>query len=647
MEYFFVADFGSSNSGCAFMGNLYKEPYLLHQVKSTAYAKEETRFAIKEDFLNKLCTSFAQVKDSDFHIKSDTTRELYLEKSPNIVWRRDSLGEIEESDYVIFSEFKMELYRDSKEVLGSNGKKYSVINIIKIFLRLLKLDSYQAFKEVDGSSLTSNDTVHWGLTIPSIWSDENKRLMRSIGVEVFGDDTTLLSEPQGALTYFLNFADQGSSAYKDGRVTVIVDAGGGTTDIACILESKGEDGRFTFNSTSLPNGEGCAGNDIDKEFWLDLCDLLTQNSGTDEKYSASSDIFNDLIGKYISTSSSGRRNIINSWRKIQFERYERDASYLSFETTKDHINWLRQNGHIEIANYIREEDREIPIPKKTVDDCHKRIIIDKISPKIKSFVKETIMQHKHVDRIVLAGGLSYTTPFKQEIESIAREFHIQEVQLCSAGRNGDYRAVTKCSGAVVMGAVYQLAHPDILLNTAKQSVFAAVWTEESLLTEKLMQEFEKFKFASILYPSKSTDEQNKLLLRNIIQSKDKYDAYKTTEKSSDGKIYVRRLSPICVRGCIAKDFEKEMDPLKSNTDEIVVNIYSSENPFLVYCSDSIAELRKIETIKFTRLSTHKKITLQIKVSDAQNANPIVINLLDENKHIIKSVGIDSPLQKGL
>lgn len=645
MEYYFVADFGSSNSGCAFMDKLYEQPHLLHRTRGTAYAKEETRFAITPAFLKRLVNDYNNIKDSDFIVKSDT-KGLFETANPNIVWREDSLSSVYSPEYIFFSNFKMSLYKHEKTVKGSDGQIYPIDIIIKVFLRLLKIDSYIAFQEDTGSKIDASDSIHWGVTIPSIWGAEEKQLMREIALVVFGNDATILSEPQGALTYYINFANQGKADLKNGRISIIIDAGGGTTDLACVIESRDENGQYSLNSMNLPDGEGLAGNDIDDEFWIELCKILVNGSGTTEKYRRVSNIYDELLGNYMAESQEGRKELFQQWRKIQFNRYEKNARNLSFVFSKEYRNWLKRNNHTEIAQFILYEEREIEIPSTTVDKCHNSIIKQGIVPKIDAFISSTLKRFQRIDRIVLAGGLSYTSTFKNEILTLARQYKIDDVQTCSAGISQDYLAITKCSGAVAMGAVYQLAHPDLMVYSAVQSYYYEVYTTESRLLDVRMDEYKPFNFASILNPSKSTSEQYDCLRAKIEEYQNSHSAYKITAKDPNGEICVRSLSPICVRGCLATSFKTTLTPMSNGQTEIVLPIYVSDNPYVLYCSDNNPDIVKLDTIRISIGHSFKNVTLEIKLSDAQNANPIVVTLTDDNGNIIKSSGIQSKLRKG-
>ena len=126
MELYIVVDFGSANSGCACMIKNSREttPYLLHKKKTSNYAKEETKFAVKSDFLKRLNIDYFSIEDSDFVIKSDT-EGLIATDNPNIAWREETLSELRDDDFIFFERFKMCLYKNNREikdrkVLGSD-----------------------------------------------------------------------------------------------------------------------------------------------------------------------------------------------------------------------------------------------------------------------------------------------------------------------------------------------------------------------------------------------------------------------------------------------------------------------------------------------------------------------------------------------
>ena len=465
-----------------------------------------------------------------------------------------------------------------------------------------------------------------------------------IAVSVFGKDVTILSEPQSAMTYFLNFGGEGDSRLQDGNVSVVVDAGGGTTDLACVVESCVDVDSFSVQSVNLPNGVGYAGNNIDNEFWIELCNYLVEKSQCRERYEKTSDLYDELIGSYMKESPEGRRDFYNEWRNIQYNCYEKNNLNLYFGFRKDYRQWLKKNKHHEIWEYLKEEEFEVPIPRSIVDKCHNVIICEKIIPEVDKFISNILQRFDKVDRLILAGGLSFVSPFKNEVIKLQRKYNISDLQSCAFGKS-DYSAVTKCSGAVLMGAVYQLMYPNSMVYTAVKSFFYDVYTTEKALITKRIEEYAPFGFASTLFPCYSVSEQQQLLFRELDTYAKKSADYKEI-KYFEGKAHVHSLSPICVEGCLSTNFKRKLFLLNPNERKIEFDIYVSDNPYVLYCSKSNPEIVKLDTILIYLKKNIKSVLLEVLFNNAQNSNPIEVVIKDDLGNLIKSILIEPQYRKG-
>ncbi|OKH41616.1 chaperone protein [Calothrix sp. HK-06] len=154
------------------------------------------------------------------------------------------------ADYHFFQTFKMQL-REAKErnengpVITSNGKKFAVLNLITDYLRLLK---DLALKEIKGATagFLKDSEVLWCLTIPAIWTDADKQLMRRAAQQagLIGTSDSeaerllLVLEPEAAALYC---QEKDKSDLEPGTRFMIVDCGGGTVDITAheVVRDKG------------------------------------------------------------------------------------------------------------------------------------------------------------------------------------------------------------------------------------------------------------------------------------------------------------------------------------------------------------------------------------------------------------------------
>ena len=151
-----------------------------------------------------------------------------------------------------FQNFKIQL-RESKDrtqdgpVVTNQGKTFLVLDLITDYLKKLKEDAQTAIKNSTAGKLEEREIL-WCLTIPAIWTDTEKQLMRRAAQKagLIGFDSAdtqrllLVLEPEAAAIYCLkNEIDQ--SQLPPGTSFMVIDCGGGTVDITVheVLEGGG------------------------------------------------------------------------------------------------------------------------------------------------------------------------------------------------------------------------------------------------------------------------------------------------------------------------------------------------------------------------------------------------------------------------
>ncbi len=141
-------------------------------------------------------------------------------------------------DYQLFSNFKMALHEGDSEadrgpVLTRSSGEYPVIDLISDYLRLLREMAWNTIRETT-AGLLREDEVAWCLTIPAIWTDREKQLMRFAAqnaglVGSAGAERLLLVlEPEAAA---IHCQEKDYHTLEPGTRFMVVDCGGGTVDI--------------------------------------------------------------------------------------------------------------------------------------------------------------------------------------------------------------------------------------------------------------------------------------------------------------------------------------------------------------------------------------------------------------------------------
>eukprot|EP01083_Nonionella_stella_P278113 945653_1 len=205
--------------------------------------------------------------------------------------------------WMLFERFKMALYEDDtpgisnsvddeKQVeirdtlTATNGKivKASIV-FVAVFKHLRKqAKNYLKRNKLSRGlfkSLTDKDW-QWIITVPAIWNDASKYKMRQWAIDnrLVEGQCKIVYEPDCAslaLQYEINRnksricsatiedSYHNHTTFKKGKKYVLVDAGGGTVDIAC-HEILGQDGEYGVKEVLAPSGGPWGSMFIDDQF---------------------------------------------------------------------------------------------------------------------------------------------------------------------------------------------------------------------------------------------------------------------------------------------------------------------------------------------------------------------------------------------
>lgn len=453
-------DFGSTNSGAARIDTvkdgrlIYSTPQFCHT--DGHYAKDPTWFWIHPDLLNKAVRDYNSLKDEDFRILSRNSQKT---TNPNIVWGSDflvmdgpgNLNKLISENWVEFKYFKMMIYLDVP--YSHNNNEYPIGLVVKLFMRILKIECLSYESSLRKRNVSA-DEIQWGITIPSIWTSSNKQLMTSICTEVFGSHVRILSEPEGPVISERIHAEAGQLVLTPGRRSLVIDIGGGTTDI-CLLEDNGESEDAKFKQLASCDGVGVGGNIIDKDFSRYLVRFLSKGLRADDntEYDSLSDsaLYKTLMGEFIS-------NPINAliMEKAWLNYKHGNGVTASYSIPKQYLIWLKTNGHKEVSNRTRDLIcGDISIPKNEIDKLVYGPTFNKITKCVLDFVKQNkdiIQSAKDGFYVVFAGGLSLCQQLRDLIISeIRKELNV----------NVNFNLANTpllASGSIMDGAAYVLLY---------------------------------------------------------------------------------------------------------------------------------------------------------------------------------------------
>jgi hypothetical protein len=451
-------DFGSSNSGAARIDTVkdgrlvYSTPEFCHT--DGYYSKAPTWYWISPELLNAALYHYDELEDSDFRILS---RNFQAEQNPNIVWGSSdffvndgpgNINKLSSNGWVEFKYFKMMIYLDVPYTF--NGREYPIELVVKLFLRVIKIECLHRESSSKGRPVSSAE-IQWGITIPSIWSSANKELMTRICSDVFGNHVRILSEPEGPVISERIHAGSGKLTLVKGTKSLVIDIGGGTTDICLLEDSDDEDAKFTRLASC--DGIGIGGNIIDQDFYKYIVRFFSKGLTSDNgiPYDTLSDTarYEMLYSAFINDPIN---NLIMEKSWILFKHHINPE----YQVPRQYIQWLDRNGHREVANRVRSYVLgDITFNQDDFNTSVFKPSFDKICRCVEEFVTKNLVHfqsNEYPINIIFAGGLSLMQSLRDRIVHVVNAI---------VGRSLPYNISNTsllASGSIMDGATYILLY---------------------------------------------------------------------------------------------------------------------------------------------------------------------------------------------
>jgi hypothetical protein len=198
------------------------------------------------------------------------------------------------------ADFKMLLESgrsDSGEHIGRNETRRPTGFLIASYLRGL----YQEARREIAQAGYDDTRVAWYLTVPAIWSDYDRQVMRRAAVEAgFPAEPSRLAvvlEPEVAALYCLANearARAGAGQRGAGSRILVVDCGGGTTDLVPLTTRA--DGMF--DQVGRSTGDTCGAARVSREFAVRHLSRRLGYEALEELGRSAPAVLNDLVGRW-------------------------------------------------------------------------------------------------------------------------------------------------------------------------------------------------------------------------------------------------------------------------------------------------------------------------------------------------------------
>ncbi|NEO54685.1 MAG: HSP70 family protein [Okeania sp. SIO3B5] len=402
-------------------------------------------------------------KEPSFRNKWPHTNEFYPKTLTEILFNPDGIVEAwghnakkrftqlretqEEKDYIFIDNFKTLLHEgkdrdDDGPYIMREGKKFSILNLIAEFLKLVKETALEDIAEgLGGEGLLDESEIRWCLTVPAVWTDESKQIMRRAAQEagLIGEGTEeaerllLVLEPEAAAVHCqqVMLGRNESAPLVGGKTIMIVDAGGGTVDITVheVVKDRGLD-------ELIPPGGGLHGSKYVDQSFREFLDRKLSAEAMNEFQSEWPVEYAKLMGE--------------TWESIKCG-YDADSNWRTSIELPRKLEKILKDKYPQIleqlANAQGGDDTVIRLTNKDMEAIFKPIVDELIARIREQF---TALQRK-CDILFLVGGFAESPLLKKRIRE---EFKGKVEKIVIPDRPG---------AAVLLGAASFGVNPGVII----------------------------------------------------------------------------------------------------------------------------------------------------------------------------------------
>ncbi|EGD80209.1 hypothetical protein PTSG_10888 [Salpingoeca rosetta] len=327
----------------------------------------------------------------------------------------------EEDQHAIFHRFKMQLYKNSRaKTLKADVGDLELPTdlVIARCLGLLKDMVLQQIKDRNALNVSAYE-VQWVLTVPAIWEESSKALMRRAAfkaglIDTETSDRLLLAlEPEcAALDCHETLA---ADLLKRGTRYVVVDCGGGTVDTAA-FEAMQPKPNVRLEAALPPRGGNWGSTRIDEKFLEFLRELLDNppclRANTFAVFDMLTSVWED--------------------RKVNF-----DVSRLSDPDARLRINLnpvlQEMDRPPKLVDAVARYNRKHPganlkcfgAASLKLTAAHMKTFYDEVLNDIKTHVRELLRDMGRTDYVVLVGGFGGSSFVRDAVREAASESGVQ------------------------------------------------------------------------------------------------------------------------------------------------------------------------------------------------------------------------------
>lgn len=381
------------------------------------------------------------------------THLLYSRDRKEMNWgweARRRLAEVQHpfgknDDYNLFQNFKMQLHearertQDGPTISTNSGQKFLVLELIADYVKQLKELALKDITIATAGHL-KNSEILWCLTVPAIWTNADKQLMRRAAQKagLIGSDSAeaerllLVLEPEAAATYCQKNEIDKSQLAPETRF-MVVDCGGGTVDITVheVVEGGG------LSEVVEGTGGAYGSTYVDRSFK----DYLKKK------------LKDEVIERYEKDEPIEYLEMMDAWERIKCDFDPQRRSGVIYFHIPTRLYTLLQKRYQNILKRLADEQKgdnlSIHLDRETMNAI--------FTPTLDGLVKKVEEQFEKLDSqgcdyIFLVGGFSNSPPLRQRIQ---KHFGMKVKKIIIPQRAGGPGA------AIVEGAVSYGLNPPV------------------------------------------------------------------------------------------------------------------------------------------------------------------------------------------
>ena len=529
------------------------------------------------------------------------------------------------SNWVLFEYFKTRLAdvesSGNAEIEGSDGETYSLVAVIGLFIKCLKVLTEKHICEIESLVKVDFSEIRWAVTMPTIWKDSihtKAALKEAIKIGI-GVDCMLRLEPEGVAASFATMIspNQNPLNIPPGMRYLVVDCGGGTTDI--VAHEVQHDGRLEEMRRS--GGKLLAGWDIDKRFWNLFAEKIAQGKIDDPYRQLVSDLQHDRTRYFQWLQLEGK------WLRIKEQRlsldYPDDETY-EFEIPRWYQKWF-ENVCPALSENVEVDDDDVVSLKFTQKEIRDSVcapVLDEIVSVAEEFAHGCQCRF---DYVILAGGLSGLKFLQKGVQDMTARLGNGAKFLCEDSWKGHH----ECPGGSIMrGAAVLTVFGNMIQRIATRNYYYKLYiklpSRRFVLWEALMAlkgYYEKLGISEYKWTALSAEIERSLAGVGTA-SFDYYD--------KNGYLYVMAFVPICLKGFPAKLYVNDGVHRADWKDGMTtIHFYSSERTLSFDVGDRLDDVRDEGTLS-VYCCGNKTVRIEIDFNESYQESTLearVVNAL--------------------